>query len=191
VEPEADHQKRGQDDWDPLFLIRPLYEVFRKALRKCSEPRRHLAVDEFMIACKLKTFLQTMVKGKPTPNGIKGFAICGENGQLIDIILDDGMSFARRPWALNGEAVVLEFVYRNDIKSLTVIYMDKWFTSVKLARLLAAKHRIMTCGPIRANRKSFPVPTKEEMKMNEPVVAAGGKPLPSVTVKMSEPRGTT
>ena len=55
---------RGQDFWDPLFLIRPLYDCFRAQLREMQKAGRRLAIDEFIIACKLRTFLRQLVKGK-------------------------------------------------------------------------------------------------------------------------------
>ena len=64
VDAEQTHAKRGQDYWDPLFLVRPLYDEFRASLRKHSKPGKHMAIDEFMIACKLRSFLQKLVKGK-------------------------------------------------------------------------------------------------------------------------------
>jgi hypothetical protein len=64
VDAEQEHAKQGMDYWDPLFLIRPLYDEFRKALRRHSKPGKNMAIDEFMIACKLRSFLQKLVKGK-------------------------------------------------------------------------------------------------------------------------------
>ena len=61
---QPDIPVRGQDFWDPLFLIRPLYDCFRAQLRKMQKAPRRLAIDEFMIACKLRTFLKQLVKGK-------------------------------------------------------------------------------------------------------------------------------
>ena len=72
------------------------------------------------------------------------------------------MSYSRRPWALNGEAIVLEFVVSNNIKPLSIIYMDRWFTSVKLARYLADEFRIKSSGPISKTRTSFPTASKKD-----------------------------
>jgi hypothetical protein len=61
---EKKHPEKGEDDWDPLYLVRPLYDGFREQLRTWNKPGRHVAIDEFIISCKLRTFLQQMVKGK-------------------------------------------------------------------------------------------------------------------------------
>ena len=116
------------------------------------------------------------------------FAICGEHGNIIDFFIDDGMSFSRRPWALNGEAVVMEFVDTLELSALTEIYIDKWFTSVKLARFLASeKRRIKVCGPIQPNRKSFPAPKPRD---NPPIPGTNGQlEFPTVRLTMSAPRG--
>ena len=68
------------------------------------------------------------------------------------------MCFSRRPWALNGEAVVLEFVASVDLKPRSIIFIDKWFTSVKLARFLAQEYKIMSCGPIMRTKTSYSCP---------------------------------
>jgi hypothetical protein len=93
------------------------------------------------------------------------------------------MSFSRRPWALNGEAVVMEFVDTLELSALTEIYIDKWFTSVKLARFLASeKRRIKVCGPIKPSRKSFPAPKPK----NNPVIPDTDGKLQFPTVRLTE-----
>ena len=98
------------------------------------------------------------------------------------------MSFSRRPWALNGEAVVMEFVDTLELSALSEIYIDKWFSSVKLARFLAGeKHRIKVSGPIQPNRKSFPAPKPKE---NTVIPGTNGElQFPTVRLTGSTPRG--
>ena len=85
------------------------------------------------------------------------------------------MCFSRRPWALNGEAVVLEFVASVDLKPRSIIFIDKWFTSVKLARFLAQEYKIMSCGPIMRTKTSYPCPkTKNNLHGYLPTVLLPG-----------------
>ena len=149
--------KRGEDNHDPLAQIRYVYESVRHQFHVYVKPGQDLAIDELMVACKLRTHLQQCIKGKPTPNGIKIFALAGKGGLVHDFIIDDGMVFARRPWALNGEAGILEFVERMNLAPLTRLYFDRWFVSVRIIRFLAKVWRIKSVGPIQANRGHLPV----------------------------------
>jgi hypothetical protein len=149
--------KRGEDNYDPLAQIRYVYDSVRRQFHVYVKPGQDLAIDELMVACKLRTHLQQCIKGKPTPNGIKIFALAGMGGLVHDFIIDDGMVFARRPWALNGEAVILEFVERMELPPLTRLYFDRWFVSVRIIRFLAWFYRIKSVGPIQANRRHLPV----------------------------------
>ena len=101
------------------------------------------------------------------------------------------MCFSRRPWALNGEAVVLEFVASVDLQPRSVIFIDKWFTSVKLARFLAQEYKIMSCGPIMRTKTSFPCPKFKNNKSGyHPTVLLPGTALRGDTRTLVTDGGT-
>lgn len=54
--------EKGEDDWDPLYLVRPLNDGLRERLRKMKKPGRYVAVDESIISCKLRTFLLCLLR---------------------------------------------------------------------------------------------------------------------------------
>ena len=76
----------------------------------------------------------------------------------------------------------MEFVDTLELSALSEIYIDKWFSSVKLARFLASKkRRIKVCGPIQPNRKSFPAPKPKE----NPVIPGTNGELQFPTVRLT------
>lgn len=161
-------QKRGESNHDPLALIRPLYDSFRMRIRLHVKPGRNAAIDERIIACKVQCSFRQKLLNKPTPNGIKVHVLATDGGLIIDIIIDDGMAYARRKWALNGEAIIMEFVDRNNLPPLMKLFFDRWYMSVQISRFLARPpHRIMTSGPCASGRKTFPRNTKKnKFKIN-------------------------
>ena len=155
--------KRGESNHDPLALIRPLYDSFRVQVRLHVKPGRNAAIDERIIACKVQCAFRQKLLNKPTPNGIKVHVLATDGGLVIDIIIDDGMAYARRKWALNGEAIIMEFVDRNNLPPLMKLFFDRWYMSVQISRFLARPpHRIMTSGPCASGRKTFPRNTKKK-----------------------------
>lgn len=154
--------KRGEDYYDPLALVRPLYDSFRRQLRYHVKPGRNCAIDERMIACKVVCALRQKMMNKPTPSGIKVHVLATNGGMIADIIIDDGMAYARRPWALNGEAIIMEFLDTNRLPPLTKMFADRWYMSVQIARYTARPpYRIMFSGPVAGGRKTFPRSTKK------------------------------
>ena len=155
--------KRGEPGHDPLALIRPVYDCFRVQCQFHIKPGRNLAIDERIIACKLLCVLRQKVAGKPTPNGIKVHVLATNGGLVIDIIIDDGMAYSRRKWALCGEAIILEFIDRNKLPPLTRLFFDRWYMSVRVSRFVAKPPlRVQTSGPINHRRMDFPHSTKKK-----------------------------
>ena len=154
--------KRGEPGHDPLALVRPLYDCFRVQCQLHVKPGRNVAIDERMIACKLLCVLRQKMPGKPTPNGIKVHVLATNGGLIIDIIIDDGMAYARRKWALCGEAIILEFIDRNNLPPLTRLFIDRWYMSVRVCRYVAKPPlRVQTSGPINHKRMDFPHSSKK------------------------------
>jgi hypothetical protein len=155
--------KRGEPGHDPLALIRPVYDCFRTQVQFYVKPGRNLAIDERIIACKLLCALRQKIAGKPTPNGIKVHVLATNGGLIIDIIIDDGMAYARRKWALCGEAIIMEFIDRNNLPPLTKLFFDRWYMSVRVSRFVAKPPlRVQTSGPINKGRMGFPHSSKKK-----------------------------
>ncbi len=75
--PDADqenYRKRGTAEHDRLFRVRPLVDTIRHAC-KAIYPRKNLAVDERMVACKANTGMTQYMKAKPTRWGFKVFVL--------------------------------------------------------------------------------------------------------------------
>ena len=71
----------------------------------------------------------------------------------------------------------MEFVASVDLKPRSIIFLDKWFTSVKLARFLAQEYKIMSAGPIMRTKTSYPCPkSKNNLHGFLPTVLVPGGP---------------
>ncbi|CAM4578665.1 unnamed protein product [Leuciscus chuanchicus] len=67
--PDADmdnDRKRGTTEHDRLFRVKPLMDTIRYAYKSIYHPKRNLAVDERMVACKAHTGMTQYMKAKPT-----------------------------------------------------------------------------------------------------------------------------
>ncbi len=75
--PDADQdndRKSGTAEHDRLFRVKPLMDTIRHAC-KAIYPRKNLAVDERMVACKANTGMTQYMKAKPTRWGFKVFVL--------------------------------------------------------------------------------------------------------------------
>ncbi len=76
--PEHDTEndrKKGTPDYDPLHRLQPLYTTIRQACKALWQPRKHIAIDERMVATKAKTGLRQYMKVKPTKWSVKLFVL--------------------------------------------------------------------------------------------------------------------
>lgn len=68
---EENQQKRGTDEYDPLYKVKPLYTDLITACKTFY----HLSIDERMVATKVHIVLKQYMKAKPTRWGYKLFVL--------------------------------------------------------------------------------------------------------------------
>ncbi|XP_056091864.1 piggyBac transposable element-derived protein 4-like [Rhinichthys klamathensis goyatoka] len=92
--PDADKEndrKRGTPEHDRLFRIKPLMDTIRHACKAIYHPKRNLAVDERMVACKAHTGMTQYMKARPTRWGFKLFVLAdSSNGFTVDFSVYTG-----------------------------------------------------------------------------------------------------
>ena len=82
---------RGQQGYDPLHKIAPLYSAVRTNIQTQFNPGMCLAIDEAMIAYKGRSYLKQYLPSKPTKWGFKVWAIAdSETGYMTDISIYTG-----------------------------------------------------------------------------------------------------
>jgi hypothetical protein len=133
-------------------------------------PGRELAVHEAMIGFKGRFILKQYLLGKPTKWGMKAWGIADcSNGYLLKCDIYKGKKETRDKDLLLGEQVVLHLTEPYWGK-WHHIYFDKYFSSVKLMKLLLT-HNSYRCRTATVNRKGWPLqfrnPAPLELKRGE------------------------
>ncbi|XP_058623214.1 piggyBac transposable element-derived protein 4-like [Onychostoma macrolepis] len=156
--PDADQdndRKRGTAEHDRLFRVRPLMDTIQHACKAIYHPRKNLAVDERMVACKANTGMTQYMKAKPTRWGFKLFVLAdSSNGYTVDFAVYTGKNNFPTGHGLSYDAVA-SLLDRAVLGSGYHVYMDKFYTSPKLLTDLFAL-KFGACGTYRDNRKDCP-----------------------------------
>ena len=154
---------RDHEDHDPLFKVRPILRCLDKRFKKYGKLGVNCSIDEGMIAGRLRTHLCRTVANKPDPEGFKLWCRCAPlNGYYHTIMVNTGdeVSRYREEFGLNqseplteGEVVVYNMA--KGMKPGQHLYIDRFFTSVRLAEKLLKDHIYVT-GTCRSNSSNFP-----------------------------------
>lgn len=141
------------DCQDRLWKVRPLLDQIRA---RCLELQleEECSIDEQMIPFKGNLSIKQYVKGKPTPWGIKVFALCGRSGMLYDFVVYQGENTIpnslKKDYGLCS-GVVLHLAKRIPTGCNYQLYFDNYFTSLPLLRQLK-RDKILAAGTARTNR---------------------------------------
>lgn len=149
------------DCQDRLWKVRPFLDSIRE---RCLELQleEEVSVDKQMIPFKGK-----LMRGKPTPWGVKVFALCGRSGQLYDFVIYQGQNSIsedlKKAFGLCS-GVVLHLAQRIPLRCNYELYFDNYFTSIPLLRQLK-KDGILAAGTVRTNRLAkCPISSTQAMK---------------------------
>lgn len=126
-----------------------MIDHFNEVAARYYTPSQYIVIDEGMIPYKGKyCSFQQLVKRKPSPNGIKYWAICDEEKYLLKIEIYQGKQegiqiIERKKFGLSGY-VVLKMIEVLP-KAPFVIIFDSFFTNLELVEELIAKHYYLVC----------------------------------------------
>lgn len=143
----------GEQNDDRLWKVRPFLDQIRQ---RCLELaiEQESSIDEQMIPFKGQLSIKQYVKGKPTPWGIKVFALCGRSGLLYDFAVYQGENTIpaelKKDYGLCS-GVVVHLSKRIPTGCNYQLYFDNYFTSVPLLRKLR-NEKILAAGTVRSNR---------------------------------------
>ncbi|XP_058622798.1 piggyBac transposable element-derived protein 4-like [Onychostoma macrolepis] len=145
-------QKEGTAQHDRLFRIKPLMNTIRLACKAFYHPRRNLAVNERLVACRAKREVTPCMKAKLTK--FKFFILSdSSNGYTVDFSVYTGKNSFPTDRGLSYDAV-MSLLDRKVLGSGYHVYMDDFYTSPKLFTDLFAL-KFGACGTYRDQRKDF------------------------------------
>lgn len=146
--------KRGENEYDKLYKIRPLIKILTEKYTTSFTINRNASIDESMVGFKGRTSLKQYMPLKPTKRGFKIWALnCSETGYLYNFIVYEGKSISKEEGTL-GEKTILELSkpLRNTGRCL---YFDNFFSTIPLMSNLLSVG-LFACGTFRTNRKFYP-----------------------------------
>lgn len=138
---------------DRLHKVQVVISSLVTKYQECFIPSENVCIDETMVPFRGRLKFRQYIKGKRHKFGIKLFKVCANGGYTYNMKIycgkeseNDGVSVA--------DKVVLELM-DNLLDSGRTLFTDNWYTSVGLARKLAA-HSTHLVGTLRSNRKCNP-----------------------------------
>ncbi|ROL54866.1 PiggyBac transposable element-derived protein 4 [Anabarilius grahami] len=131
-EDKKNDRKRGTADHGSLFRVKSLMDTICHACKAIYHPKRNLAVDERMVACKANTGMRQYMKAKPTKWGFKLFVLAdSSNGYTVDFSVYTGKNNFPTGHGLSYDAVT-SLLDCKGLGSGYHLYMDNFYTSPKL-----------------------------------------------------------
>ncbi|XP_031427813.1 uncharacterized protein LOC105902382 isoform X2 [Clupea harengus] len=153
-EDKVNDANRGTSAHDRLFRLKPLMNSIQLACKAFYQPRRHISVDERMVASKGHTMRQYM-KDKPTKWGFKLFVLADScNGYTLEFSIYTGKNTIPTGNGISYDSV-MSLLDRKYLGSGYYVYMDNFYTSPKLFKDLLTSN-FGACGTYRDSRKDFP-----------------------------------
>ena len=143
------HLAHDHDPNDKLWKLRPLMDQMLKNFKKYIRMSENVCVDESMIKYFGNHSMKQFIRGKPIRYGYKVWMLCSSTGQCHHFKMYTGAE-ERDPNLGVGESVVLSMA--EFVPSGCHLYMDRYFTSLNLLKILAEEKLIPAAGTIQQNR---------------------------------------
>lgn len=167
---------RGDDNFDPLYKVRPVLDMCVVKFKQHYNPQEHVSVDEMMVGFKGRLSMRQYMPAKPTKWGIKVWALCeSQTGYTLDFDVYTGKKDGARELGL-GFLVVRDLM-RPYWGRWHKVYFDNFFSSSKLFVNLF-QHATYSTGTVRSNRKGCPPVFKTLPRMQRGDVVYARAELP-------------
>ena len=153
-----------EDQNDRLRKVRFLHDHIKERCNSLFRPGKCISVDERMIKCKGRAPFTQYLPKKPVKWGFKVFALCdAATSMLVNFEVYTGQESSGEKGLTH--AVVMRLVAGLENRG-HVLYTDNFYSSASLALSLQGIQMSLV-GTIRANRRSFPVAMKADLKQFE------------------------
>ncbi|XP_063227539.1 piggyBac transposable element-derived protein 4-like [Bacillus rossius redtenbacheri] len=162
-------KKRGEEGYDKLYKIRPVFSVLRSKFVALYTPSSCHSIDECMILFKGRSCMKQYMPLKPIKRGYKVWARCDPlTGFMSDFDFYTGKGTEVHEQALGstlGSRVVTKLCSSLfGSQQPTLIVFDNFFTSVELLEILYQKN-LSAVGTVRQNRRDLPPLLKKKNKL--------------------------
>ena len=146
----------GTPNYDVLYKVKFLMEMFNKSMLEQYIPKRQVSVDEVMVPFKGRLSFKQYMPAKPTKWGIKMWALAeASTGYMTHCRIYSGKSHL--PAQGLGSQVVKTCIEKSNLAGQGYhVYMDNFFTSPALLEDLYQNCQTGACGTVRLNRKGLP-----------------------------------
>lgn len=141
-----DAQNRPETN-DRFWKVRPLYAMLHT--RFLTLPlEANLCIDEQMVPFKGHLNVKQYIRGKPSPWGIKIFALCGSSGIMYDFVLYQGLTTEYKREYVDvfgvGGAVVVHLAERISVQNCK-LFFDNYFSNYNVIQYLRNKSIWASC----------------------------------------------
>ena len=158
-------KRPGEDGFDKLHKIRPLYDILRDNCASKYLPHKELSINEGMILFKGRSSYKQYMPMKPVKRGYKVWCEAdAHNGYLTSFEMYTGATQGSTEHGL-GSSVVKRLSSPLAGKGYH-LYFDNFFTSVDLAEDLL-KDGLYCIGTARTNRKKWPQEMRDKKRMEK------------------------
>jgi hypothetical protein len=145
---------RTEHAYDPIYKIKPLFDIVRPTYQQWYIPERELSIDESMIKFKGRLSFRQYMPNKPIKWGIKVWAECeSTSGYCLDWYPYCGKDTEATGLGLSHDVVIN--LTRNMRGFGHHLYIDNFYSSPTLC-LALMDHDIGVCGTVRPNRIGYP-----------------------------------
>lgn len=170
--------KRGENNYDKLYKLRPFSEFLKKRFLEIFNPcSRFLSIDESMVGFKGRSSLKQYLPNKPTKRGFKVWVLaCAVTGYMLYFDVYEGKNSKKDKDDTLGEHVVLGLAKIFEGLGYC-LFFDRFFSNIPLMTKLLSK-KLFGCGTIQADRKGFPkhlLKADNTMKMGDSDFVSDGE----------------
>lgn len=168
---------RDDDDFDPLYKVRPIYDVLSSRFRSTYYTEEHIVIDEGMVPWRGRLRFRQYIPNKPDKFGMKLYVLSeSSSGYVSDFDVYTGADFDPDPAAEVGEnllghsyQVVMGLLRRGNLlnKGYT-LYLDNYYSSPILFDRLSAEDT-PAVGTVRLHRKEMPAALKQKLTKGDVV----------------------
>jgi hypothetical protein len=146
-----------------VYKIEPLYKDLRRSFQRYYLPASTISIDEMIVGFKGKSANIVKMPRKPTSEGYKIYALCdsgytynflftGREEKVIDLVQEQDPEHWQKKLFSQTSSTVLQLVKALPKQRRWQLYMDNYFCTAPLFRLLRARG-IGACGTTRISPK--------------------------------------